>query len=84
MKRPAVALQAGIARRTWWCPFRNCTANNVGVLAGRLCDRSVSIADSPMRVATGSGVRARRCAGSDSAAAPLSLATLETLASATV
>ncbi len=27
--------------------------NNLGVLAGRLCNRSVSIADSPMRVATG-------------------------------
>lgn len=28
--------------------------NDVGVLAGRLCNRSVSIADSPMRTATGS------------------------------
>lgn len=27
--------------------------NNLGVLAGRLCNRAVSIADSPMRVATG-------------------------------
>lgn len=27
--------------------------NNVGVLAGRLCNRSVSISDSPMRVASG-------------------------------
>lgn len=27
--------------------------NDIGVLAGRLCNRSVSIADSPMRVATG-------------------------------
>ena len=28
-------------------------ANDMGVLAGRLCDRSVTIADSPMRVKTG-------------------------------
>jgi hypothetical protein len=28
-------------------------ANDLGVLAGRLCDRSVTIADSPMRVKTG-------------------------------
>lgn len=27
--------------------------NNLGILAGRLCDRSVTIADSPMRVKTG-------------------------------
>jgi len=53
--------------------------NNVGVLAGRLCNRSVSIADSPMRVATGS-VLGLGAAPVDSANEPLSLATLATLA----
>ena len=56
-------------------------ANNVGVLAGRLCNRSVSIADSPMRVATGS-VLGLGEAPVDTNGDPLSLATLETLANA--
>lgn len=55
--------------------------NNVGVLAGRLCNRAVSIADSPMRVATGA-VMGLGAAPVDSAAKPLTLATLETLANA--
>lgn len=35
-------------------PVPQLNGNNVGVLAGRLCDRAVTVADSPMRVATGS------------------------------
>ncbi|MBU2707707.1 DUF2586 family protein [Zooshikella marina] len=35
------------------CVVPQLHGNNVGVLAGRLCNSSVSIADSPMRVATG-------------------------------
>ncbi|WP_163832244.1 DUF2586 domain-containing protein [Spartinivicinus ruber] len=35
------------------CVVPQLHGNNVGVLAGRLCDSKVSIADSPMRVATG-------------------------------
>ncbi|PKG74806.1 DUF2586 domain-containing protein [Shewanella sp. GutCb] len=60
-------------------PVPQLNGNNVGVLAGRLCNRSVSIADSPMRVATGAlaGLGAMPV---DSASTPLSLATLNTLA----
>lgn len=55
--------------------------NNVGILAGRLCNHSVSIADSPMRVATGPVVNLG-AAPVDSAAEPLSIATLNTLSAA--
>ena len=75
-----VALQAGIAAHLV-VPVPQLHGNNVGVLAGRLCDRSVSIADSPMRVATGS-VLGLGAAPVDSESEPLSLATLETLANA--
>lgn len=74
------ALQAGIAAHLV-VPVPQLHGNNVGVLAGRLCDRSVSIADSPMRVATGS-VLGLGAAPVDSESEPLSLATLETLANA--
>jgi len=75
-----IELQAGIAAHLV-VPVPQLHANNVGVLAGRLCDRSVSIADSPMRVATGS-VLGLGAAPVDSENEPLSLATLETLANA--
>lgn len=75
-----VALQAGVAAHLV-VPVPQLHGNNVGVLAGRLCDRSVSIADSPMRVATGS-VLGLGAAPVDSESEPLSLATLETLANA--
>jgi len=75
-----VALQADIAAHLV-VPVPQLHGNNVGVLAGRLCDRSVSIADSPMRVATGS-VLGLGAAPVDSESEPLSLATLETLANA--
>ncbi|MGO2349344.1 DUF2586 domain-containing protein [Pseudoalteromonas nigrifaciens] len=75
-----VALQADIAAHLV-VPVPQLHGNNVGVLAGRLCDRSVSIADSPMRVATGS-VLGLGAAPVDSTGEPLSLATLETLANA--
>jgi len=76
----SVALQNGIAAHLV-VPVPQLHGNNVGVLAGRLCDRSVSIADSPMRVATGS-VLGLGAAPTDSADAPLSLATLNTLSQA--
>nr|WP_223869192.1 DUF2586 domain-containing protein [Candidatus Enterovibrio escacola] len=55
--------------------------NNAGVLAGRLCNRAVTIADTPMRVATGTllGLGAMP---KDSASQELSLSTLTTLSSA--
>lgn len=53
--------------------------NNIGVLAGRLCNRSVSIADTPMRVDTGA-VLGLGATPTDSNNEPLSLATLNTLA----
>lgn len=75
-----VGLQAGIAAHLV-IPVPQLHGNNVGVLAGRLCNRAVSIADSPMRVATGS-VMGLGVAPIDSAEKPLTLATLETLANA--
>ena len=75
-----VALQADVAAHLV-VPVPQLHANNVGVLAGRLCNRSVSIADSPMRVATGS-VLGLGEAPVDTNGDPLSLATLETLANA--
>lgn len=75
-----VALQAGIAAHLV-IPVPQLHGNNVGVLAGRLCNRGVSIADSPMRVATGA-VMGLGEAPVDSAAKPLTLATLGTLANA--
>lgn len=52
--------------------------NDVGVLAGRLCNRAVSIADSPMRVATGP-VLGLGATPVDSAGNPLPDATLAAL-----
>jgi hypothetical protein len=72
------ALQNGIAAHLL-LPVPQLHGNNVGVLAGRLCNRAVSIADSPMRVATGA-VLGLGAAPADSAEKPLTLATLETLA----
>lgn len=75
-----VAVQAGIAAPLV-VPVPQLHGNNLGVLAGRLCNRAVSIADSPMRVATGA-VMGLGLAPVDSADKPLTLATLETLANA--
>lgn len=75
-----VALQNGIAAPLV-VPVLQLHGNNIGVLAGRLCNRAVSIADSPMRVATGA-VMGLGPAPVDSADKPLTLATLETLANA--
>lgn len=75
-----VALQNGIAAHLV-IATPQLHGNNVGALAGRLCNRSVSIADSPMRVATGA-VLGLGAAPVDSAEKPLTLATLETLANA--
>jgi len=72
-----VALQNGIAAHLV-VTVPQLHGNNIGVLAGRLCDRSVSIADSPMRVETGS-VLGLGAAPNDSTNEPLSLATLNTL-----
>lgn len=72
------ALVAGLALPLV-VPVPQLNGNNAGVLAGRLCNRSVSIADSPMRVATGS-VAGLGTMPVDSDETPLSLATLSTLA----
>ncbi|NRB24042.1 DUF2586 domain-containing protein [Shewanella sp.] len=74
------ALVAGLALPLV-VPVPQLNGNNAGVLAGRLCNRSVSIADSPMRVATGS-VAGLGAMPTDSADAPLALASLNTLAKA--
>lgn len=75
-----VAIQAGIAAHLI-VAVPQLHGNNAGVLAGRLCNRSVSIADSPMRVATGA-VLGLGVAPVDNTDKPLTLATLETLANA--
>jgi len=74
------ALQDGVAKHLA-VPVPQLHGNNVGVLAGRLCNRSVSVADSPIRVATGS-LLGLGVAPVDSTNEPLSLATLNTLATA--
>ncbi|KAB7715710.1 DUF2586 family protein [Plesiomonas shigelloides] len=55
--------------------------NDIGVLAGRLCNKAVTVADSPARVATGSlqGLKSTE-KPQDSAGIPLELATLQALA----
>lgn len=55
--------------------------NNVGVLGGRLCDRSVTISDSPMRVATGA-VLSLGTAPVDKVGKLLVMSTIATLAEA--
>ncbi|MCL1123530.1 DUF2586 domain-containing protein [Shewanella surugensis] len=75
-----VALVNGIAAHLVYA-VPQLHGNNLGVLAGRLCNRSVSVADSPMRVATGS-VMGLVEAPEDTEHVPLSLATLNTLANA--
>lgn len=73
----AAALQNGIAAHLVTL-VPQLHGNNIGVLAGRLCNRSVSIADSPMRTATGA-ILGLGEAPIDSADAALTLATLNTL-----
>ncbi|HIF9333354.1 TPA: DUF2586 domain-containing protein [Photobacterium damselae] len=65
----------------WVVPVPQLHGNNIGVLAGRLCDRSITIADTPMRVATGS-VLSLGAAPVDSDNKALELSTIETLANA--
>ena len=55
--------------------------NDIGVLAGRLCNRSVTIADTPMRVATGSVLGLGK-KPKDSTEKELSLSTLQSLSNA--
>ncbi len=62
-------------------PVPQLNGNNVGVLAGRLCDRNVTVADSPMRVATGS-VLSLGDMPTDSAGKALEMSTIATLADA--
>ncbi|ENP2075029.1 DUF2586 domain-containing protein [Klebsiella michiganensis] len=60
----------------------NLWGNEAGVLAGRLCNRSVTIADSPARVATGALLGMGDGSGSlplDSTGAEVTLATLQAL-----
>ncbi|MGX9517983.1 DUF2586 domain-containing protein [Vibrio mediterranei] len=60
-------------------PVPQLHGNNIGVLAGRLCDRSVTVADTPMRVATGN-VLGLGEAPVDSAGKELEMSTIEALA----
>ncbi|WP_406849213.1 DUF2586 domain-containing protein [Vibrio vulnificus] len=62
-------------------PVPQLNGNNLGVLGGRLCDRAVTVADSPMRVATGN-VLGLGDAPVDSAGEPLEMSTVATLAEA--
>ncbi|EIJ0972628.1 DUF2586 domain-containing protein [Vibrio parahaemolyticus] len=62
-------------------PVPQLNGNNVGVLGGRLCDRSVTVADSPMRVATGSLLGLGEMPV-DSAGKPLEMSTIAALAEA--
>lgn len=62
-------------------PVPQLNGNNVGVLGGRLCDRAVTVADSPMRVATGS-VLGLGAMPVDSAGKPLEMSTISVLADA--
>ncbi|EGR3202508.1 DUF2586 domain-containing protein [Vibrio parahaemolyticus] len=60
-------------------PVPQLNGNNVGVLGGRLCDRAVTVADSPMRVATGSLLGLGEMPV-DSAGKPLEMSTIAALA----
>ncbi|AOY11839.1 phage tail protein [Salinivibrio sp. SS3] len=60
-------------------PVPQLHGNNAGVLAGRLCNRVVTVADTPMRVATGP-VTSLGAAPVDSETKPLEMATLGALA----
>ncbi|MGR4016574.1 DUF2586 domain-containing protein [Vibrio harveyi] len=62
-------------------PVPQLNGNNVGVLGGRLCDRAVTVADSPMRVATGSLLDLGEMPV-DSAGKPLEMSTIAALAEA--
>ncbi|MEZ8060467.1 DUF2586 domain-containing protein [Vibrio splendidus] len=62
-------------------PVPQLNGNNVGVLGGRLCDRAVTVADSPMRVATGS-LLGLGDMPVDSAGNPLEMSTISALADA--
>lgn len=72
-----IALQAGVAANMV-VAVPQLHGNNAGVLAGRLCNRAVTIADTPMRVATGP-VLSLGEAPVDCAGKPLGLATLGAL-----
>ncbi|MBT0242791.1 DUF2586 family protein, partial [Vibrio campbellii] len=62
-------------------PIPMLNGNNIGVLGGRLCDRAVTVADSPMRVATGSVLGLGEMP-IDSAGKPLEMSTISALANA--
>ena len=71
------ALQTGVAEKAVQLVPRICS-NAPGVLAGRLCTRLVTIADSPARVKTGALVTTGDMA-KDSTGASVELATLQAL-----
>ncbi|PSW14414.1 DUF2586 domain-containing protein [Photobacterium rosenbergii] len=75
-----LALVKDVAAR-WVVPVPLLNGNNVGVLGGRLCDRSVTVADSPMRVTTGSVLSLSEMPV-DSAGKVLEMSTIATLAEA--
>jgi len=75
-----LALVKGVAANQV-TPVPQLNGNNVGVLGGRLCDRAVTVADSPMRVATGNLLGLGKMPV-DSADAPMEMSTIATLANA--
>lgn len=75
-----LALQKDVAANMV-IPVPQLNGNNAGVLAGRLCDRSVTIADTPMRVATGNVLGLGEMP-MDNAGKTLAMSTIGTLAEA--
>lgn len=75
-----ITLAKDVAAR-WVTPVPMLNGNNIGVMAGRLCDRAVTIADTPMRVATGA-VLLLGAMPVDSADKTLAMSTIATLAEA--
>ncbi|WP_281222114.1 DUF2586 domain-containing protein [Photobacterium sanguinicancri] len=75
-----IFLTKDVAAR-WVTPVPMLNGNNIGVLAGRLCDRTVTVADTPMRVSTGS-VLSLGAMPIDSAGKALAMSTIATLAEA--
>ena len=75
-----INLTKDVAAR-WVVPVPMLNGNNIGVMAGRLCDRTVTVSDSPMRVATGS-VLGLGAMPVDSAGRALAMSTISTLAQA--
>lgn len=72
------ALTAAVAAERV-CPVPQLYPDFLGALAGRLCNRAVTVADTPMRVATGSLIGSYATRPVDNAGKPLDKATLKAL-----